>query len=419
MTNKKTNKLVRELIKKTIKENIHGFPHIYGVSEGMSPEEWVDAKEKERLNQHPEKDTINKIKKMVDKEKEEMHDDPGDIRIDHDYYANESEVSEVDFIDDEGSHAKMQLQKATEYSAKLAVMMDDIKQLPSWIQAKITKASDYMSSVYHYLDYETTEDQEEYDKGGYGESLKESGPSNNPYFNALVIKAKEMGIHVNDLMKSLLKDKSEMEIVKMGYQDLAALAGVEDLAETDAISTARALRPGGEEEDQQVDKDAVDNEYEDLYNSMLDRDHNDFNDSSLEEISRELGYLGEGEGIEVSLEDLTLDLLKSTFPDHYKDVHFTRMQPNGEEGPYYRDAISLPNADDTMRGVGDESALKDWKQEIFDRFGDVNISLNPSADKWFDKVKITNDDFKTSQDVFIKGKKSFIDKETMAGRSID
>jgi hypothetical protein len=72
-----------------------------------------------------------------------------------------------------------------------------------------------------------------------------------------------------------------------------------------------------------------------------------------------------------------------------------------------------------MRGVGDESALKDWKQEIFDRFGDVNISLNPSADKWFDKVKITNDDFKTSQDVFIKGKKSFIDKETMAGRSID
>ena len=250
--------------------------------------------------------------------------------------------------------------------------------------------------------------------------LKEAGPSNNPYYNNLVKKAKEMGIHVNDLMKSLLKDKSEMEIVKMGYQDVAALAGVEDLDETtDAISTARALRPGGEEEDQQVDKDAVDNEYEDLYNSMLDRDHNDFNDSSLEEISRELGYLGEGEGIEVSLEDLTLDLLKSTFPDHYKDVHFTRMQPNGEEGPYYRDAISLPNADDTMRGVGDESALKDWKQEIFDRFGDVNISLNPSADKWFDKVKITNDDFKTSQDVFIKGKKSFIDKETMAGRSID
>ena len=38
-------------------------------AEGMSPEEWADAKEKERLNKHPEKDKINKIKKMMDKEK--------------------------------------------------------------------------------------------------------------------------------------------------------------------------------------------------------------------------------------------------------------------------------------------------------------------------------------------------------------
>ena len=61
--------------------------------------------------------------------------------------------------------------------------------------------------------------------------MMEAGPSNNPYYNNLVKKAKEMGIHVNDLMKSLLKDKSEMEIAKMGYQDLAALAGVENLSE--------------------------------------------------------------------------------------------------------------------------------------------------------------------------------------------
>jgi hypothetical protein len=61
--------------------------------------------------------------------------------------------------------------------------------------------------------------------------MMEAGPSNNPYYNNLVKKAEEMGIHVNDLMKSLLKDKSEMEIVKMGYQDLAALAGVENLSE--------------------------------------------------------------------------------------------------------------------------------------------------------------------------------------------
>ena len=50
---------------KWITENKHGKI----LTEGMSPEEWADAKEKERLNQHPEKDTINKIKKMMDKEK--------------------------------------------------------------------------------------------------------------------------------------------------------------------------------------------------------------------------------------------------------------------------------------------------------------------------------------------------------------
>ena len=37
--------------------------------EGMSDEEWENAKEAERLAQHPEKDKINKIKKMMDKEK--------------------------------------------------------------------------------------------------------------------------------------------------------------------------------------------------------------------------------------------------------------------------------------------------------------------------------------------------------------
>jgi hypothetical protein len=35
-------------------------------------------------------------------------------------------------------------------------MIDDETQLESWVQAKLTKASDYMSSVYHYLDYQRT-----------------------------------------------------------------------------------------------------------------------------------------------------------------------------------------------------------------------------------------------------------------------
>ena len=70
-----------------------------------------------------------------------------------------NDMGKDNWVDDEGRHAKMQLKKAAEYSVKLAQMMDDMTQLPSWIQSKITKASDYMSAVYHYLDYEMSSGQ--------------------------------------------------------------------------------------------------------------------------------------------------------------------------------------------------------------------------------------------------------------------
>ena len=44
--------------------------------------------------------------------------------------------------------------KMADYITKLSNMLDDMEQLPSWVQAKITKASGMMSAVYHYLDYE-------------------------------------------------------------------------------------------------------------------------------------------------------------------------------------------------------------------------------------------------------------------------
>jgi hypothetical protein len=41
-----------------------------------------------------------------------------------------------------------------EYTDKLTAMLDDDTQLEGWVQAKLTKASDYLSAVFHYLDYE-------------------------------------------------------------------------------------------------------------------------------------------------------------------------------------------------------------------------------------------------------------------------
>jgi hypothetical protein len=57
-------------------------------------------------------------------------------------------------IDQEGAMAKADLYKLANYSFKLFKKMDDNDQLEAWVQAKITKAADYIASVYHYLEYE-------------------------------------------------------------------------------------------------------------------------------------------------------------------------------------------------------------------------------------------------------------------------
>ena len=61
-----------------------------------------------------------------------------------------------DNMDYEGSMAKSQMLKMKKYAFALCDMIDDETQLEAWVQAKLTKASDYMSSVYHYLDYQRT-----------------------------------------------------------------------------------------------------------------------------------------------------------------------------------------------------------------------------------------------------------------------
>jgi len=58
------------------------------------------------------------------------------------------------FDDHEGRMAKSQLFKMAKYSNELIQMMGDHDQLPSWVQAKITKAADYLGAVKHYLEYD-------------------------------------------------------------------------------------------------------------------------------------------------------------------------------------------------------------------------------------------------------------------------
>jgi hypothetical protein len=62
----------------------------------------------------------------------------------------EHDQSEIDM-------AGRDLLKAQEYAAKLTAMVQQVPGLDGWVSAKITKASDYLSSVYHFLDYELRE----------------------------------------------------------------------------------------------------------------------------------------------------------------------------------------------------------------------------------------------------------------------
>lgn len=67
-------------------------------------------------------------------------------------FSDDSEQPKVD--DHEAKMARADLYKLNEYSAKLFKMIEEDDELDGWVQAKITKASDYLSSVYHYLKYE-------------------------------------------------------------------------------------------------------------------------------------------------------------------------------------------------------------------------------------------------------------------------
>ena len=60
----------------------------------------------------------------------------------------------LDHSDEDGWMAKEQLYKAAKYSAELHEMISDTEDLEPWIQAKITKASDYLGAVKHYMEYE-------------------------------------------------------------------------------------------------------------------------------------------------------------------------------------------------------------------------------------------------------------------------
>ena len=82
-----------------------------------------------------------------------------------------------DHVDSEGGMAKSQLYKMAKYAMMLHDALEDNTQLEAWVQSKITIATEYMSKVKHYLEYEMgldmmdPEGHDEPEVGGCGEAI--------------------------------------------------------------------------------------------------------------------------------------------------------------------------------------------------------------------------------------------------------
>tara|TARA_Y100000361_G_scaffold144193_1_gene152027 strand:+ start:603 stop:1796 length:1194 start_codon:yes stop_codon:yes gene_type:complete len=123
-----------------------------------------------------------------------------------------------------------------------------------------------------------------------------------------------------------------------------------------------------------------------------------------------------GDEIEISLEDLDFETLKKSFPNKYKKEKFIRPQT---DEPYYEDAVSFPNLDDSRMEIGDILALEDWKDKTSRRFGNVTIILKPNAKNWFDEVFVDDEAFNQTRDQLMRGKASAMQRDQELGRSID
>jgi hypothetical protein len=111
--------------------------------------------------------------------------------------------------------AKADLYKLANYSHKLFQQINDEDQLEGWVQAKITKAADYIASVYHYLEYEMKFSE-------YGKALD----------NSDVLSEGQKRVLKNRLMeaKSKMKElkKAQAEKVKEKKVDEGILSGGEE-----------------------------------------------------------------------------------------------------------------------------------------------------------------------------------------------
>ena len=97
-------------------------------------------------------------------------------------------------MDEEGAMAKRQLHDMEKYARELSQMLTDTTQLESWVQAKLTKAADYLKTVKHYVQYGMEEgayDQVEPQMDPVGMDYSDPQPGNYDLDDDMVVKMLE------------------------------------------------------------------------------------------------------------------------------------------------------------------------------------------------------------------------------------
>ena len=146
--------------------------------------------------------------------------------------------------DHEVQMARAELYKVAKYAIKLHEMLKGVTEkegLEGWVQSKITKAADYMSSVYHHMDYEQKFDevQEEIKSVPY-EVVKGSNGEALIKFDGKDVRPEEIGAHV--LMK--LKEDAEKYVINQctqKYSELMSTGYFKIQTEQKEIKRSRAI----------------------------------------------------------------------------------------------------------------------------------------------------------------------------------
>lgn len=106
--------------------------------------------------------------------------------------------------DHEAKMARADLFKCAQYSFKLFKMIGEDQELEGWVQAKITKAADYIASVYHYMEYEMKISE-------YGSAIENSDMYSESIRRAFAQKLTEAKVQAKKAKADMKKKEEELE----------------------------------------------------------------------------------------------------------------------------------------------------------------------------------------------------------------